>query len=64
MVHAIPDGSAESKDDLDFETFMAIVNEYIRDNSTSEINIDSSSKKKTMAFCDRVAFVFLDPVSV
>lgn len=52
-VHEARQGSGKD----DFDEFTAIVNEYIKDNnSNSEINIDSSTKKKILVFCERSAY--------
>lgn len=64
FVHATHDEIAKSKDDLDFEAFTVIFNEYIKRDSNSKVNIDSSSKKKLGALSDRLAYVSLDLVSV
>ncbi|CAN0386259.1 unnamed protein product [Ectocarpus sp. 12 AP-2014] len=44
----------------DFDEFNVIVGEYITDNSNSEINIDSRTKKKLRGFCERSAYASLD----
>lgn len=47
----------------EFDKFIDIVNEYIKDHSSSEINIDGTTKKKMLAFCERSAYASLDVVS-
>lgn len=45
-----------------FDEFILIVNEFIKDNSNSEINIDSATKKKILGFCQHSAYTSLDLV--
>lgn len=45
-----------------YEEFMAIVNEYIRDKSASEINIDSNTKQRILDFGERSAYASLGMV--
>eukprot|EP00752_Nemacystus_decipiens_P013004 g11505.t1 len=54
---AYSDGGENSKDG--FDEYTAVVNEYIKDNSNSEVNIDSATKKKILAFCQRPAYISL-----
>ncbi|CAM9757068.1 unnamed protein product [Ectocarpus fasciculatus] len=60
LVHATP-GSREGNDE--FEEFINIVNEYIRVNSSSEINIDSSIRRKLLEFHERSAYFALSTES-
>lgn len=46
----------------DFEEFLAIVNEYIKNSSDSEINIDHRMKNKILKFSERSAYIALDTV--
>lgn len=45
-----------------YDEFVGIVNEYIKDNSNSEINIDSRTKKNIMGFEERSSYASLDVV--
>lgn len=47
-----------------FESFVSIVNEYIKDKSPSEVNIDSRAKSYILKFNARETFVRLDSVRV
>lgn len=49
-------GAGQDSGKDEFDEFTAIVDEYIKDNSNSEINIDSSTKKKILALCERSAY--------
>eukprot|EP00752_Nemacystus_decipiens_P013003 g11504.t1 len=50
-------GGESSQDD--FEEFTVVVNEYIKDNSNSEINIASATKRKILGFCERSTYISL-----
>ncbi|CAN0058171.1 unnamed protein product, partial [Ectocarpus sp. 13 AM-2016] len=52
-------GGDERGGNDDFDEFNVIVGEYITDNSNSEINIDSRTKKKLKGFCERSAYASL-----
>lgn len=54
--------SREGKDDY-YEEFISIINEYIKVNSDSEINIDSSERKELLEFHERSAYSSLSLVS-
>lgn len=43
----------------EFESFLSIVNEYIRDNSPSEVNIDYKTKKSILQYAQRSAYMQL-----
>lgn len=47
----------------DFEEFLAIVNDYIKDGSNFEINIDHRTKKDILKFSERSAYISLNTVS-
>lgn len=55
-------GACDESSKADFDRFEVIANEYIKDNSNSEININSTTKKKILGFCERSAFASLDLV--
>lgn len=59
LFHAADSGE-EGKDF--YEEFIAIVNEYIKDNSNSEVNIDSRTKKQTLEYEGRSSYASLDVV--
>lgn len=46
-----------------FEEFIAIVDEFIKDKSESEINIDGSTKKRLLGFVERAVYASLSMVS-
>lgn len=46
----------------DFEGFLAIVKEYIKNSSDSEINIDHHTKKEILKFGERSAYISLNTV--
>ena len=45
-----------------YEEFVSIINEYIKDNSNSEINIDSRTKTQILRFEGRSSYASLDMV--
>ncbi|CAN0409712.1 unnamed protein product, partial [Ectocarpus sp. 12 AP-2014] len=53
-VHAAHQGGNDS-----YEEFIAIVDEYIKDNSNFEVNIDSRTKKEILGFGERSAYASL-----
>ena len=59
-VHAAHSSGEEGREC--YEQYVAIVDEYIKDNSNSEINIDSRAKKKIMGFEERSSYASLDLV--
>lgn len=56
-------GTVEKSSNDEFDEFINITNEFIKDKSNSEINIDSATKKKILGFCERSAYALLDVVS-
>ena len=60
-VHAVT-SNQERKDGDCYEEFLCIVNEYIKDNSNSEINIDSRAKQHILKFEARSSYASLDTV--
>ena len=53
--------SEEGRHD-DFNDFIRIVNEYIKDNSSSEVNIDCTTRSAILAFVERSEYESLDAV--
>lgn len=56
-VHAAHQGGND-----DYEEFIVIVDEYIKDNSNCEVNIDSRTKKKILGFGERSVYASLGTV--
>lgn len=50
-------------DATEFDTFMGIVDKYIRDNSPFEVNIDSKTKRGVLAMTEEAIFKGLTLVS-
>lgn len=55
--------SADTNEGSKFEHFIAVVDEYIKDSSPSEVNIDSVTKSHILTYTERDAYMQLDLVS-
>ena len=53
-------GTQDGKDD--FDEFLAIVTEYIKSSSDSEINIDDRTRKEILKHSERSAYISLNTV--
>jgi len=53
---------SEGREDA-YDCFIRIVNEYVKVNSSSEVNIDSATREAILAFSERSEYESLDAVS-
>lgn len=55
---------AEKGEDRAFEAYIGLINEYIKDDSPSEVNINSSAKLLILRHIQRSAFMKLERVNI